>query len=181
MEEEKKEQKVTSKIKEQIEKMMTTLSSREIKSTDIDLLMKLVDIHKDIENEEYWLKKEEKDMRYRAYGNEQMGNYGNYGEQMGNYGNYGEQYGRRQRDSRGRYMARGYDAKYRGEEALNEIHEHYGVYRESGTYGAKQDTMKSLDFMLQSMVDFVDMLKEEATSQEEINLIKKYTKQISEM
>ena len=178
MEEEKKEQKVTSKIKEQIEKMMTTLSSREIKSTDIDLLMKLVDIHKDIENEEYWLKKEEKDMRYRAYGNEQMGNYGN---------SYNEGYGRRQRDSRGRYMARGYDSKYRGDEMIGEMQEHYGIYSESseqygrGNYGAKEDTIKSLDYMLQSLVDFVEMLKQDATSQEEINLIKKYTKQISEM
>ena len=41
--------------------------------------------------------------------------------------------------------------------------------------------MKSLEYMLESVVDFVGMLKKEATNQEEINLIKKYTKKISEM
>ena len=84
-------------------------------------------------------------------------------------------------------MARGYDSKYRGEEMIGEMQEHYGNYSESseqygrGNYGAKEDTIKSLDYMLQSLVDFVEMLKQDATSQEEINLIKKYTKQISEM
>ena len=41
--------------------------------------------------------------------------------------------------------------------------------------------MKSLEYMLESMVDFVKMLKHEANSQEEINLIKEYTKKISDM
>ena len=128
-------------------------------------------------------------MRYRGYGRYNEGNMSGYGESsMGNYnessmGNYG----RRSRDSRGRYMARGYDAKYRGDEMLNEMHEHYGEYSESreqygrGNYGAKEDTMQSLEYMLQSMVDFVEMLKKDANSQEELNLIKKYTKEISEM
>ena len=35
--------------------------------------------------------------------------------------------------------------------------------------------------MLESVVEFVEMLKEDASSQEEVQLIKKYTKQISEM
>lgn len=39
----------------------------------------------------------------------------------------------------------------------------------------------SLEYMLESMVDFVEMLKHDANSQEEANLIKKYMKQISEM
>ena len=35
--------------------------------------------------------------------------------------------------------------------------------------------------MLESMVDFVKMLKHEANSQEEVNLIREYTKKINEM
>lgn len=50
-----------------------------------------------------------------------------------------------------------------------------------GNYGAKEDTMKSLEYMMQSVVDFVEMLKEEAKSQEEMEIIKKYTRKISEM
>ena len=41
--------------------------------------------------------------------------------------------------------------------------------------------MKSLEYMMESVVDFIEMLQEEAGSQEEVNLIKHYTKKISEM
>ena len=54
-------------------------------------------------------------------------------------------------------------------------------YNRGGNYNTKEDSMKSLEYMLESMVDFVKMLKEEAQSQEEINMIKKYTRKISEM
>ena len=52
--------------------------------------------------------------------------------------------------------------------------------KEYGNYGGAE-TMKSLEYMLESVVDFIAMLKKEATNQEEINLIKKYTKKINEM
>ena len=41
--------------------------------------------------------------------------------------------------------------------------------------------MKSLDYMLQSVAQFIEMLKQDASSQEEMELIQKYTRQISEM
>ncbi len=41
--------------------------------------------------------------------------------------------------------------------------------------------MKSLKYMLESVVCFFDMLKEDATSQDEVELIKKYAREISEM
>ena len=184
---EEKETKTLEKVKEATEKVIDGILTEGVKSTNIDFLYKAIDIHKDIANEEYWKsEKEEKEMRYRT-------SYGEYNESMGNYGNYGEynesgQYGRRSRDSRGRYNARGYDTKYRGHEMIDEMHEHYGAYSEgreqygrSGNYGAKEDTMKSLDYMMKSVVQFVEMLQEDASSQEEVNLIKKYTKKISEM
>ena len=122
-------------------------------------------------------------MRYRNYGR-------NYGEnEYNNYGEYSNQgnYGRRSRDSRGRYTERGRDAKYRGEEMMNEMYQNYQDYSESreeygrGNYGAKEDTMKSLDYMLQSVVQFIEMLQQDANSQEEVELIKKYTRHISQM
>ena len=71
--------------------------------------------------------------------------------------------------------------------SLYDMYGNFQEYSESssqysrGNYGAKEDTMKSLEYMMQSVVDFVEMLKEEAKSQEEMEIIKKYTRKISEM
>ena len=110
-------------------------------------------------------------MRY-GEGSYGRGNYGRGYSAYGNYGNYGR---------------RGVDSKYRGHEHLDNMYMNYEAYNDGreeynrGNYGAKQDTLMSLDYMLRSMVEFVNMLKQEATSQEEMNLIRQYTKQISEM
>lgn len=164
------------KTNEQVVEKINSLLKDGIKQTNVDYLYKLVDIHKDLANEEYWDKmKEEDDMRYRGYSDE------NYNE--------GGSYGRRRRDSKGRYMEGNYGRRgnYHGHEMIDEMQEHYGNYSEGkesyerGNYGAKQDTMKSLEYMLESVVDFIEMLKKDATSQEEVQLIKEYTKQISQM
>lgn len=134
-------------------------------------------------------------MRYRASGSYNDGSYGR--EQYGEYGNYGEIYGRRSRDSRGRYTeggysdgsysARGYDAKYRGEEMLDDMHYNYGAYSEAreqygrGNYGAKEDTMESFKYMLKSFKDFFKHLQKDANSQEEMEMLKKTAKEIAEM
>lgn len=172
--EEEKEEKIGTQIKEEIEQQIAEVVKKGIQGSNLDTLGKLIDIHKDLANEEYWNKKKEvMDMRYRD-----EGSYGNYG----NYGNYG----RRGRDSRGRY-SEGTMGGEHPEEMINEIRRSYQMYsrgREQygrGNYGAKEDTMKSLEYMLVSMVDFVEMLKEEAGSEEEMELIRHYTKKISEM
>lgn len=174
MEEKKKEkQPITEKIKEEAEKFLRTSLSNGIQPANVDSLFKAVDMYKDavgIEKSEN--KEEESNMRYRNY------NDGGYGD-----GNYG----RRARDSRGRYMARGYDAKYRGEDMIDEMYQNYQGYtygREQygrGNYGAEEDTMKSLKFMMESVVEFVGMLKKEAGSQEEYEIINKYIKKLSDM
>lgn len=157
------------RLKKLIEKGINSVIEEGLEMSDLDNLSKLVDIHKDLANEEYWQKKKEAmEMRYRGYGND---------------------YGRRSRDSRGRYResGRGGSNRYRGEEIMNEMHETYREYSdgreemEMGNYSAKHDTMKSLEYMLESVVDFIEMLKKDANSQEEVQMIKEYTKQISEM
>ena len=129
---------------------------------DKALADKGIDIYKDIANVGYWNVKEDI-MRY------------------GEYSTYGR---------RGSYGRRGYDAKYRGhrpEDRLDEMYMNYQAYSEGreaygrGSYGAREDSMMCLETMLESMEDFVKMLKEEASSQEEIDLIHKYIKKISEM
>jgi hypothetical protein len=161
---------------EQVEEKIRIILDEGIHSENLETLGELIDIHKDLCNEKYWKKKEEvMDMNY----NRGYGEYGNYGE-------YGE-YGRRRRDSRGRYMRRGVDSRYQGHEMIDEMHDGYQEYSEGreaynrGNYGAKNDTMKSLDYMLQSVTQFIEMLKQDASSQEEMELIKKYTREISEM
>ena len=128
--------------------------------------------------------------------------YGNYGNYSGNYnGNYndggyseggyreGGNYGRRGVPGTGRGRSRGRYRGYSGgpEEQLNEMQEHFGAYSESreaansGNYGAEQDTKKALEYMLQSVCQFMEMLEREAGSQEEAQMIKKYAKKIGEM
>lgn len=113
------------------------------------------------------LAKEDKEM----YGNyENYGNYGNYGRRAG-YDSYGDNYGRR-----------GYDMKYKGHEHIDRIGENYGRYEEERSrYGANEDTLRSLEYMLQSAVDFFEMLKSDANSQEEMNMIRKYAQRIAQM
>ena len=165
-------QQIVDKVNEQIEEKIKKIVEVGVQSDNVDYLYKLVDIHKDLANEDYWnCKKEVLKMRYRE----------DYG--VGDYGNYG----RRMRDDRGRYMARGYDSKYRGEEMIDDMRDMYGEYSENkeeygrGNYRAKDDTMKSLDYMLQSVVEFMRKLQDEADSPEEVELVKKYAKKIGMM
>lgn len=115
--------------------------------------------------------------------------YGNYNEggYSGNYGRRGVPgtgRGRYRAGGRGSYSAGGYsDAG----ENLSEAQEHYGAYSEGkeqmnmGNYGAEGETMKALDYMLKSVCQFMEMLQNEAGSQEEMQLIKKYARKIGEM
>lgn len=170
------------KLKEQVESQIEAMVEQGIEPNNVEYVYRLIDIHKDLANEEYWKKKEEA-MMYRDGG---YGNYGNYGR---------ESYGRRRRDSRGRYKdgnsggsgGGSYGRRYRGEDMIDEMYNGYQDYSEGreeygrGNYGAKEDTMKSLDYMLQSVMEFIQMLKQDASSQEEVELIKEYTRRISEM
>lgn len=108
--------------------------------------------------------------------------YGDYNESryMDNYGRRGVPGSGR---SRGRYRAGHSGADH----PLNEMHEHYNNYLESrdaaedGHYGAEKESMKALEYMLESVCEFMEMLIREAGSQEEAQLIKKHTRKIGEM
>lgn len=159
------------KLKEKVEEQLNKLAETGITKENVDTIYKLVDIHKDIENEEYWKKKGEMmDMRYR--GDEEYGNY-----MRGDYS------GGRSRDGMGRYT-RG--RRYRGEDTIDEMHDHYMRYSESkesgrGSYGHESTTMKSLEYMLESVVEFLEMLKRDAGSEEEMELIREYGRKIGNM
>lgn len=188
MEEEKKEKTektektIIDKIKETTEKKLEELENQGLSQSNVDYFGKVLDMHKDIMQEEYWKMKEEYYM-YRGYNG--------YSE-----GGYSEGYGARMRDSRGRYMEGGYSegnygrrgvpgtgrGRYRGEEDIEDMSYHYGNYSEGKErYGADQKTMESFKYMLKSFKDYYKHLKQEASSQEEVKMLEDVAREISEM
>lgn len=172
------EQDTMQSLKELVEAELKEIVNTGIQQENLDNLDKLIDIHKDIENEEYWKEKKEV-YRMRYYDENRYGDdrYGDDYRMDRSYGRRGRPVNA-PRDSRGRYRG--------PEEKMHEMMEHYGDYTVAsdaasrGNYGAEEDSMKSLDSMLRCVVIFMDMLEENADSQEEAQMIKKYRKKISE-
>lgn len=167
---EEKQTSMGERVKQATEELINKTLDEGLKMENIDFLYKMIDIHKDIANEEYWeVKKEGLKMRYRNYND----SYGYYEDNR--FGNYG----RRARDSRGRYMGNDDTLK-----TLMSSYDNYCEYKErygANDHSTKENTVIALDYMLQSVVEFMQMLKHEAGSQEEIDLIRHYSKQISEI
>ena len=181
MEEEKKKEEdicYTDKIKELVVKELKQFSdTTELNGDELDVLYKLVDIDKDLENINYWkVKKEVMKMRYNNYGEYSDGGYSD-----GGYGNYG----RRGVPGTGRGRYRGPDE---GEEMLHEMRESYNAYSESrnaygrGNYGAEQESMKALEDTMEIFTEFAEkMIREGADSPEAKQIIRKHLRKISQM
>lgn len=177
MEEEK--QNIQEEVIKQVEKSIKEITDSGVTPTNLDNLGKLVDIHKDLKNEEYWKTKEEEIMRYGTYGRDEYGTYG-----------------RRMRDNRGRYMEGSYGhrgvkgtgrGRYRGEEVMEDMYNAYQdyndgkeMYNESGSYGAKEDSIKGLEDMMGSITECVTMIFEEAEPEEK-EVIRKHIKKMSQL
>ena len=177
----KKDEKIIDKLKEETEKLICNILEQGINENNLDYLYKVVDIHKDISNEEYWKQKEENEM-YENYGRD---SYGEYNE-GGSYGRRGVPGTGRGRYSEGSYGRRGVPGtgrgRYRGEEMMDEMAYHYGNYTEGrDNYGADQETMKSFKYMLKAFKDYYKHLKDEASSQEEVQMLEDTAREISQM
>lgn len=178
MEEEKKqteEKNVLDKVTEEIDKSIKRIMEQGVQTNNIDFLYKMIDVKKDIAE----IEKEEQEMMYSNYGN-----YGREDDMMYSGG--------RRRDSRGRYMESGSygrrgvkgtgRGRYRGEEMMDEMAYHYGNYNEGREqYGADEETMKSFKYMLKSFKDYYKHLKNEASSQQEVQMLEDVAREISEM
>lgn len=154
------EDRIIEKVDQKIEEIL----NQDINVNNLDHLYKLSKI-------KHIVKEDENKMNYNEYGN-YRGNYGRdtYGREQ--YGDY-DGYGARRRDSRGRYM---------GHDHLDRMYDDYSRYEEGRRrYGANEDTKKSLEYMLRSMEDFARMLKEEAQSPEEVQMIKQTAQRIAQM
>lgn len=146
-------------LKKQVEEKIKTITDSGITPENIKALGELVDIHKDLSNEQYWEKKEEVlNMRYMR-------------------DDYRDDYGRRSRDSRGRYMGRG---NYEGEDMIDAMREHYDNYMEGARYSGPEKE-KAFDYMLKSAEDFFCYLMEEVENPEQMEKIRRTAKRISEM
>ena len=167
MEEDKKELDLIPKAKEEVEKLIKQITESGLQVANVELLYKLIDIHKDINNEEYWKKKEE-NMMYRDYDNYSGG------RSRDSRGRYAESYGKRGVPGTGR-------GRYRGYDMIEEMGEHYGDYSEGrDNYGNDRETEKSFDKMLQSLEDFTYLIMQEADSPDKIEKVRKTARKISE-
>lgn len=160
------------KLKEKAEELLNVYIEEGLNMENIDLVMKLTDIHKDMSNEKYW--KEKIDMMFRNYNED--GSYGRRGVPGSGRRSYrdGGSYGRRGVPGTGR-------GRYRGEEALEDMQYHYGNYSEGASYGHDQESEKSFDKMIECLEDFVYTIMEEADEPQKIEKIKRVAKRISDM
>lgn len=169
---EEEEVKYTDKIKELVCKELERFSdTTELNGEELDVLYKLIDIDKDLENIDYWnVKKEVMKMRYNDYGDYSEGGYGNYG--------------RRGVPGTGRGRYRGYSE---GEEMLENMKESYGAYSESrnaysrGNYNAGQDSMDALEDTMRLFTEFAQKMIQEVDSPEAKQIIRKHLRKISQM
>lgn len=174
---------LNNKVKEKVEEKIKKIVETGIQSENVDYLYKLIDIHKDIENEDYWNKKKEVlNMNYR--------NYGDYDNDYSNYGRRGIPNIGRGRYREGIYGRRGVAgtgrSRYRGYYPMEEMMEHYGNYSEAneesmrGNYGAEGEMVKSVEGIMKNIYEIVEELSETEVPEVE-HIIKKYAKKISEM
>ena len=102
--------------------------------------------------------------KIKHYAKEDKEMYREYGTRRPGYDSYGRGY-----DEYGR---RGYDMKYRGEEEIDRMAGEYGRYMENrNRYGASEETVKSYHYMVKALEDFIMVLKEEAESPQQKQML----------
>ena len=125
-------------------------------------------------------------MRYKAYGRDSFGEYGEYSD-GGSYGRRGVPgSGRGRYSDGGSYGRRGVKGtgrgRYRGEEMMDEMMYHYGNYSEgSGQYGAEGEAMEALSNLMESAYEYFKELKENANSPDEVKMMEHYFKKMGQM
>lgn len=160
------EEKLITKVEEKIKEILDA----DIEPNNLEYLYKLSKIKH--------LAKEDKEM----YGNYNAGGNYNANYNRGNYGNYNRGYNEYNERYGNEYGRRGVDSKYRGYGHIDRMYDEYGRYEENRErYGANEDTKRSLKYMLESMEDFARMLREEAQSQEEVEMIRQTAQRIAQM
>ena len=180
MEEEKQEKNWCEEITQQVEKELEQIASEKVSTNNVDYLYRLVDIHKDLANENYWKEK------IKMYGNRYSRDFsGEYGRGSYNAGSYGRR-GMKGTGPYSRYRGGRGSGRYRGEDAIDEMYMNYGEYSEAnqsyneGNYGAEGGMKESAEGIMENIFEIVEELKDTG-SPEVMQVIKKYSKKIMEM
>lgn len=174
---EEKEETMKTEVLEQVVEAINNITEKGLEPSNLDNLGKLIDIHKDLRNEQYWEEKEEYYMRLRGYDNDRYGR-GRSRDSRGRYRGE-EEYGRRGVPGSGR-------GRYRGHDYIDEMYDNYGNYAEAnedhrrGNYGAKDDMLQSIDDTMGAVYDLVCVISEDATP-EVMNIIRKHIKKMGEI
>jgi len=99
--------------------------------------------------------------------------------------NYRYNYGSTPMGSYGRYGAdtfREYDReRYQPKDYVEEMNNNFKIYNEQKEYAPKEFSMQSLNDTLESIVNVMAMLKKEARSPQEVDLIRRYIVTINEL
>ena len=146
-----------------IKKYIEECGKVELDSVDKDALFTYVDIYKDLK---------EVEKMNNGYGRE-------YNRGYGEYNDYGRDYNE--------YNRRGVDSKYRGTKYMDGMRGGYEAYEDAreeynrGNYGAKEDGLKDLEYMLHANHKLLKHVKEEATSPEEQEIVRKYFSKFKEL
>lgn len=159
------------KIKELVENKLKEIETKGVlDDKTISTLETLIEIHRGIEDGEY-LKKEREagTMRYR-----------NYDEDM---------YGARRRDSRGRYMGNRNDryGHHMPEDYWERVMDGYEGYMDGmeryrrGNYNGKDQSIESLEKMLDGIVAFMEEILNDPERHEEKEVVKHYIRTFTEM
>lgn len=159
------------KIKELVENKLKEIETKGVlDDKTISTLETLIEIHRGIEDGEYLKKEREAEtMRYR-----------NYDEDM---------YGARRRDSRGRYMG-GHNDRYghhMPEDYWERVMDGYEGYMDGmeryrrGNYNGKDQSIESLEKMLDGIVAFMEEILNDPERHEEKEVVKHYIRTFTEM
>ena len=169
------EKKTFEKLKEKIENVIDKIIEEDSIVQNIAMLCQLQDIHKNIENEEYW--KEKIDNMYNE----------------GSYGRYNEGYNARGVPGTGKYRDGSYSRRgvpgsgrrrYReGEDMMEEMKYSYGAYSDGNEYGEnyRGEGTKELEKMLDYNIMLIEHLKKNAKNQEERQVIEQKQRELSEI
>ena len=70
---------------------------------------------------------------------------------------------------------------YRPDDYIKSVHENYEIYKKQGQYDTRQNSMQNLNDTLEGIINVLAMLKTEARSPQEKDLIRRYIVTINEM
>lgn len=153
------------KICTMLENELSRISDKGLTTANIEVMYKLIDMYKDIKNVEYW------DSKMEGYSNTYGGDY------SGN-DSYGRHY------VRGHYSRDGYSRAYDNDSSMANYDRYMDEkrrYRSNKSSDCKERVMESLNDYMDSFVQKMESMADEADCAEERQTIEKYINKIKQV